>query len=558
MDRQSVIRRRASSSSEPGSDIDGSDTKAPADSLSRRKILKRAVGLAAIGAVGGSVLSEVIASPASAATTIEPGGVAPAVVALTDAPTIAVNASLGNDFRVTIQANRTMGNPANPADGQKIVFQVTQGTSGSLTLTWGGAYEFSTGLPQPTLSTTAGQTDLLAFIYNAAKGKWLLAAFVNGFNPTITIQPPGTYRLFSNAAGPSSPTAYTGPFLAGVLFEVTTGGTWLEGYWWWVCPSGQSTAAQKFALWEVYNTRLGSLVGGATVTSGPLVAGQWNYVPLATPVPLAIGATYVVSTGVSNSFSQTVNQFGSGDPYSAGIVNGPLSAFSDQSGSHPAPVNMNQGLYSTAGTDPTVNMPNNGSNSANFWMDLQVGTTPPAGTSYRLWPNYPILPGALNSEAAAYTVATEFQLSASCALDNIWFYSPSGTGALPTRCAIWDVSSQTEVAGTDNSSPSWSGPAGSGWVACPYNGVTLAVGDYKVAVYYGGGAQWFQATTNYWGGAGAGANGITTGPLTAPGTNAATGPGQSTYNPGSWAYPLTYAAAGGGENLWVDVEVTPR
>ena len=52
---------------------------------------------------------------------------APAVVILADAATIAVDASLGNDFRVTIAGNRTMGNPANPADGQKITFQVTQG-----------------------------------------------------------------------------------------------------------------------------------------------------------------------------------------------------------------------------------------------------------------------------------------------------------------------------------------------------------------------------------------------------------------------------------------------
>ena len=101
---------------------------------------------------------------------------------LTDAATIAVDASLGNDFRVTIAGNRTMANPANPSDGQQIIFQVTQGSGGSFTLTWGSGYEFSTGLPQPTLSTTAGQTDLLGFVYNAAKGTWLLAAFVNGFS----------------------------------------------------------------------------------------------------------------------------------------------------------------------------------------------------------------------------------------------------------------------------------------------------------------------------------------------------------------------------------------
>ena len=175
-------------------------------------------------------------SAASAATTTEQGALAPAVVNLTDAPTIAVDASLGNDFRVTIAASRAMGNPANPTDGQKIVFQITQGAAGSSTITWGSAFDFSSGLPQPTLSTAAGQTDLLAFIYNAAMGKWLLVAFVNGFNPTTVTPPVGVYRLFPSTNGPSSAVAYGGAFLAGVLFQVTTGGTWLDGYWWWVCP----------------------------------------------------------------------------------------------------------------------------------------------------------------------------------------------------------------------------------------------------------------------------------------------------------------------------------
>ena len=151
--------------------------------LSRRKIVKGAAGMAAAGA-GGAVLTTAIASPAAAAaqaTTTEPGAIAPAVVNLTDAATIAVDASAGNDFRVTIAGNRTMGNPANPANGQQIIFQVTQGPGGSFTLNWGSSYEFSTDLPQPSLSATAGQTDLLGFIYNAAKGNWLLAAFVNGF-----------------------------------------------------------------------------------------------------------------------------------------------------------------------------------------------------------------------------------------------------------------------------------------------------------------------------------------------------------------------------------------
>lgn len=76
-------------------------------------------------------------------------------------------------------------------------------------------------------------------------------------------------------------------------------------------------------------------------------------------------------------------------------------------------------------------------------------------------------------------------------------------------------------------------------------------------MFYGGGSEWFQAAPGYWGDGGTGANGITAGPLTAPGTSTATSPGQSTYNSGSWAYPQTYASGGNGENYWIDVEVTP-
>lgn len=149
--------------------------------LSRRKTVQSTLAVAAAGAVGGTVLSQAIGAPATAGTTTEPGALAPAVVALADAATIAVDASAGNDFRATIAASRTMGNPANPADGQQIIFQITQGGTGSCAITWGSSYEFPAGLPQPVLSTAAGQTDLLGFVYNAARGTWLLAAFVNGF-----------------------------------------------------------------------------------------------------------------------------------------------------------------------------------------------------------------------------------------------------------------------------------------------------------------------------------------------------------------------------------------
>jgi hypothetical protein len=264
----------------------------------------------------------------------------------------------------------------------------------------------------------------------------------------------------------------------------------------------------------------------------------------------------VAATGFTGSFPDTTDQWGNGEPYANGIVSGPLTAYSDSSGSKPSPFNTAQSVFSVASDDPTTLMPIYGSSACNFWMDVQIDTNPPTGTSYRLWPGYPTVAGAVASDTTAYTLGTEFQLSAACTLDNIWFYSGSGAAGLPTRCAIWNVSSQTVVAGTDNTSPSWSGTAGAGWAACAYSGVTLPAGDYKVAVFYGGGSPWYQATNFYWG-TGVGANGITAGPITAPGVSSAASPGQCTYHAGSWAYPASFASTGNGENYWIDVEVTP-
>ncbi len=229
--------------------------------LNRRMVL----GLAAAGVAGGSVLAEGFSSPALAATTTEPGAVAPAVVALADAPTIAVNASLGNDFRVTIAASRSMGNPTNAADGQKIVFQITQGGAGSCTITWGSLYEFSTALPQPTLSTIVGQTDLLAFIYNAALGKWLFVAFVGQFYPAPTVSSvspssgpkaggtpltitgtgfvPGAQVVIGQGDGPFGGIAATVETITPTTITATTGGGAKKGNWnlFVLTPGGAST-----------------------------------------------------------------------------------------------------------------------------------------------------------------------------------------------------------------------------------------------------------------------------------------------------------------------------
>lgn len=109
-----------------------------------------------------------------------PSAWAPKVAALTDAATIAVDASLGNVFRVTLGGNRTLGAPANPVDGQEIDFEITQDGTGSRTLAYNAAYEFSTTLASPTLSTAAGDVDMLTFRYSAVNSKWRCQRIILG------------------------------------------------------------------------------------------------------------------------------------------------------------------------------------------------------------------------------------------------------------------------------------------------------------------------------------------------------------------------------------------
>jgi len=113
-------------------------------------------------------------------TTITAGFVAPAVVGLGSTGTIAVNATQGNDFRVNLSGNATIANPTGAVDGQRITFQITQSSGGSNTVGWGTAYSFGKA-GVPTLSTSGNATDVIGFIYNAAKAAWLCVGSATGF-----------------------------------------------------------------------------------------------------------------------------------------------------------------------------------------------------------------------------------------------------------------------------------------------------------------------------------------------------------------------------------------
>ncbi len=143
------------------------------------------VQLAAIQAGDVPTLNQSTTGNAATATNLAGGAtlpayLAPAVSALTDGASIAVNAALGNVFTVTLGGNRTLANPSNPVAGQTIHVHVTQDGTGSRTLAYGTAYDFGTA-GSPTLTTTAGKMDILGFTYDANLSKWCFIGSGLGF-----------------------------------------------------------------------------------------------------------------------------------------------------------------------------------------------------------------------------------------------------------------------------------------------------------------------------------------------------------------------------------------
>lgn len=422
----------------------------------------------------------------------------------------------------------------------------------------------------------------------------------------------GIYRLFGSENGPSTPIPGPSSTVMGVVFEVTTGGCWLDGYWWWVCPATtagippQSTAPQTFTLWMPYpplKANNGVVVPGTTVTSGELTPGQWNFVPLASPVALSIGTFYLAMTGVAGSYPCTPNQWGPGNRYDKGLANGPLLAAADgtpftgeDDGIGQEPVAAGEG------TNPAKYMPvfTGYPPNANYWIDPQISTEAPPGASLRLWPGMPIVggPGGIvTSDTSEQSAATEFWLSAAYdqyTLNKIWFWSPipsalggTTTKLLPSSCAIFDVSTQGIYPETQRgvtgpnpdpaSMPDWRKPDGTvakpgdGWVYCAYEGITLPPGKYKTAIYcYAAGSgddsafAYFGEQPFYFGPAldastpGTAPNGIVNGPLTAPNVTSATEastngtvPGDPPAMPGNSTYQNNTQGTGGNSGTFL-------
>lgn len=106
-------------------------------------------------------------------------GNADAVVALVDAANPALDASLGNVFKLIATADRTIAAPTNAVSGQKIIIRFNA-SGGARTLSLDAIFRFGTDITALT-ATNSGSTDYVGCIYNGTDTKWDVVAYSKGY-----------------------------------------------------------------------------------------------------------------------------------------------------------------------------------------------------------------------------------------------------------------------------------------------------------------------------------------------------------------------------------------
>jgi hypothetical protein len=192
----------------------------------------------------------------------------------------------------------------------------------------------------------------------------------------------------NGANGPASSTSYGSTIVMGIAFEVTTSGLYLYDYRFWRCDSSQSASA-SFGLWEQTSATAGTYQGSGTAASTSTMAtGQFNNVALGTPFALTPSTPYKAVVGLTGNFPQIQTQFGneggSGAPYTAGITNGPLFAYSGPTSFGGTATiggftNAYQCSYDTSSANPATDFP--AADDDCFWCGLDVLVGGAAGPS---------------------------------------------------------------------------------------------------------------------------------------------------------------------------------
>lgn len=102
-------------------------------------------------------------------------------VTLSDGATITIDGSLGNHFRVTLAASRSLAAPTNLVDGQKYLFEIGQNGTGGFSLSMVVGYKFGNAFSGITLSQGASTTSYVGGWYISSRNVLDITANVTGY-----------------------------------------------------------------------------------------------------------------------------------------------------------------------------------------------------------------------------------------------------------------------------------------------------------------------------------------------------------------------------------------
>ncbi len=77
-----------------------------------------------------------------------------------------------------------MAAPTNPADGQRIMYEIKQDATGSRTITFAtgaGGFALGSDITSVVLTVTANKTDYVGAIYNSTANTWFIIAVAHGY-----------------------------------------------------------------------------------------------------------------------------------------------------------------------------------------------------------------------------------------------------------------------------------------------------------------------------------------------------------------------------------------
>lgn len=96
---------------------------------------------------------------------------------------IHINAALGNAFRLIMTNAAGFTITAGSVAWQEITLGITQGPAGSATAQWTNTITFGSDIPlnAATLTTNAGKTDYLKFLWFSESNRWEFAGIIKGF-----------------------------------------------------------------------------------------------------------------------------------------------------------------------------------------------------------------------------------------------------------------------------------------------------------------------------------------------------------------------------------------